>query len=221
MQYSLREVIAAAIYAQDINGTYVRKNDYHENGLFPNSQIMVGILSKAENFPELTEEYMAKAEKIVEYLSYKVMDLIAGNLEDYWRTAVLLLEQPVIIANDYRTLGYVASLPASYANSVAREKLMNQMKLTAESSRHFGSPGDKFPIQPVKIMGSFYSKLYNKHYHTAVTQDNNMIRFPLNTRIENDETVIISSKIHKHGENNTTVLHYVKVHKKPVDSETN
>jgi hypothetical protein len=213
MEHDLETVLSAAVAAQRINGSYVRRDQATEEHP-SNSALMFRLLEPSvEETLVILPEDQEQSKLIMEYLSHKLMDLVAGNLEDYWKNAVMLLDLQSIKTQDFGKLGFIASMPTSYNNAMARDRLQDHMRELAESSRHFGNVGDAFGRQNVAILGSVYSRTYNKHYHTALTQDNNMIRFPANERQQNESIVTISGKIHKHGDNNTTVLHYVKIHK--------
>jgi hypothetical protein len=51
----------------------------------------------------------------------------------------------------------------------------------------------------------------NRTWFTAVDQDQNLINFPHNNKLEVGKTYYIKGKIRKHGDSNTTMLHYVAV----------
>jgi hypothetical protein len=213
MEHDLKMVLTAAVAAQRINGTYIRRDQGTAKSP-ANSNLMFQLLAPdSEETYKILPEDIQQSQLIMEYLSHKLMDLVAGDLEDYWKNAVMLLGLENIKTTDFKKLGLIASIPTSYNNAVARDSLQDHMRQLAETSRHFGTVGDAFGRQNVAILGSVYSRTYNKHYHTAITQENNMIRFPASEKQENDSIVTISGKIHKHGDNNTTVLHYVKMHK--------
>lgn len=213
MLTTFRDIMAASVAAQRINGTYYRKDSAPPEKL-PNGSLMGQILSGNTEHGAVITSDQEEADLIIDYLSHKVMDMIAGNLENYWHSAVLLLERDSYNVADIKSLALIASIPGSYRNAVERDKVNQQMKDMASVSRHIGQLGDVFPQQSVTILGTVYSRTYLKHYHTAITADNMMIRFPLSDRYEREQVIRISGKVHKHGDNNTTVLHYVKVSKK-------
>ena len=213
MEFDLETVLASASAAQRINGAYVRRDQATEEKP-SNSSLMFRLLEpSAEELHAILPEDREQSRAIMDYLGHKIMDLVAGNLEDYWKNAVMLLDITNIKTTDFGKLGFIASMPHSYQNAVARDALQDHMGQLAETSRHFGTVGDAFGRQNVAILGSVYSRTYNKHYHTALTSENNMIRFPASEKQQDESVVSISGKIHKHGDNNTTVLHYVKIHK--------
>jgi len=115
-----------------------------------------------------------------------------------------------IRVDDYKNIAFIASMPSSYLNAQQREDMITQMNTLAENSSHLGSKGDVFPAQRVEIVGAVYSRNYFKWYHTALTEQKNLIRFPMTDKIEPGTTVVISGKIHKHSDGNTTILHYVR-----------
>jgi len=208
---SLKDAMTAAVAAQRVNGKYIKRYDAKE-GELSNGALMREFLNpEMVNFNHLPQD-IEIAEQILEYLDSKMIELIAGTLHDYWKNLVLLTEQKVINSNDFKTLALVASVPNSYFNAIGREKAKEELSIIAENSRHIGQIGDGIEAD-LTIKSAVYSANYNKWYHTALTNDGNLICFPLSEQLNRGQNITISARIHKHDDQNQTRLHYVRVKK--------
>jgi hypothetical protein len=208
MLYKLADLMDAACAANRVNGKYTRKDAATVNEP-ANVHVMQKIL--AESADLVTDEDREKSAKIITYLNEKIIELIAETLGDYWKTAVLLVDRQDIGQTDYKTMAFVASVPNSYDNAVARDQVDQDIRLAAEKSSYMGQIGDAVAKQSMTILGAVYSRNYFKWYHTAVTKENNLVRFPLADKLDTGKSYDIAGKIHKLGDSNTTILHYVRV----------
>jgi hypothetical protein len=208
-QFDLVDVYSAASAAMRINSEYVKVHDTRDDKA-SNSRIMRHLLCHA---PEMiTEADCKEGAAMMEYIQGKLPELLSGQLETYWQQAVLMTEQKTIASDDYKKLAFIASLPSSYLNARQRENVFNLMILLAENSIHLGKIGEQVTLD-VQILGAVYSKNYLKWYHTAITADGNLVRFPLGDKLERGVNAKIAGKIHRHADGNTTTLHYVRVKK--------
>ena len=206
--YTLVEIMDAACAANRINGKYTRKDAATELET-ANIHVMQRIMKDAPE--QITEQDREKSAVIITYLNEKIIELIAETLGDYWKTAVLLVDRTDISQTDFKTMAFVASVPNSYDNAIARERVDEDLRKAAENSTYMGQIGDTIARQSMTILGAVYSRNYFKWYHTAITPDKNLVRFPLSDRLDTGSSYDISGKIHKLGDNNTTILHYVRV----------
>jgi hypothetical protein len=208
---SLKDAMAAAVAAQRVNGSYIKRYDAKEGELSNGALMREFLNDEMKNFNMFEADY-AVASEILEYLDSKMIELIAGTLHDYWKNLVLLTEQKAIKSNDFKTLALVASVPNSYKNAVGRENSREEIRQIAENSQHIGKVGDNIEAN-LTIKSAVYSANYNKWYHTALTADQNLVCFPLSEQLNRDDIISISAKIHKHDDNNQTRLHYVRIKK--------
>lgn len=202
----LVEAFAAACAALRINTKYVRREEATDE-VKANSWLMSDIL-KGE--AEMTDADRQEGADLLSFLQGKLPELIAGTLESYWHKCVMMTELKQIRLDDYKNIAFIASMPSSYFNAQQREEMITQMSRLAENSSYFGKSGDAFPVQQVQVVGAVYSRNYFKWYHTALTEQKNLIRFPMTDKIDPGTTAVISGKIHKLGDSNTTILHYVR-----------
>jgi len=208
---SLKDAMIAAVAAQRVNGKYIKRYDTKEGELSNGALMREYLNTEMVNFNHLPQD-IEIAEQILEYLDSKMIELIAGTLHDYWKNLVLLTEQKAINAKDFKTLALIASVPSSYNNAVKRENSREEIRIIAENSRHIGQVGDGIEAE-VTIKSAVYSANYNKWYHTALTNDQNLVCFPLSEQLDRGTVINLTARIHKHDDNNQTRLHYVRIKK--------
>ena len=208
---SLKDAMAAAVAAQRINGSYIKRYDVKEGELSNGALMREFLNAEMKNFNIFEADY-AVASEILEYLDSKMIELIAGTLHDYWKNLVLLTEQKTIKSDDFKTLALIASVPNSYKNAIGRENAREEIRQIAENSHHIGKVGDNIATD-VTIKSAVYSANYNKWYHTALTNDQNLVCFPLSEQLERGTVVSLTARVHKHDDNNQTRLHYVRMKK--------
>lgn len=215
-------MMAAAVAAHRINGRYIKRYEA-QDGEWSNNVVVKFLIKPSATMDEDTPSHYAiesikdtdreEAEKIVQYLDHKMIELIAGQLQDYWKNLVLLTERKTISDTDYRTIALLASVPSSYYNAIKREKSNERMAELKDNSKHIGKVGDNFATQTVTILSAVYSATYGKYFYSALTADQNIVRFPNSEQYFVDDNIELSGRIYKHDENNTTRLHYVRVKK--------
>jgi hypothetical protein len=208
---TLKDAITAACAAQRINGRYIKRYEADkEKGEESNGALIRDILNPEITHVNALPQDIENAEQIIEYLDGKMFELIGGTLHDYWRNLVLLTEQKEFLANDYKTLALIASVPSSYKNAIARENARDEITTLQVNSRHFGKVGDNFEGK-VTIISAVFSYNYNKWYHTGLTEDNCLVLFPFAEKLDRGSVIILTARIHKHDEDNKTRLHYVRI----------
>ena len=208
---SLKDAMAAAVAAQRVNGSYIKRYDAKEGELSNGALMREFLNAEMKNFNIFEADY-AVASEILEYLDSKMIELIAGTLHDYWKNLVLLTEQKTIKSDDFKTLALIASVPNSYKNAIGRENAREEIRQIAENSHHIGKVGDNIAAEVI-IKSAVYSANYNKWYHTALTNDQNLVCFPLSEQLERGTVVSLTARVHKHDDNNQTRLHYVRMKK--------
>jgi hypothetical protein len=208
---TLKEAISAACVAQRINGRYIKRYEADkEKGEASNAALMRDILNPEIEHVKILPQDAESAEQILEYLDSKMFELIGGTLHNYWKNLVLLTEQKEFLANDYKTLALIASVPSSYKNAVARENARDEITILQENSRHIGKVGDNFEGK-ITVISAVFSYNYNKWYHTGLTEDNCIVLFPLGEKLDRESVIILTARIHKHDEDYKTRLHYVRI----------
>jgi hypothetical protein len=208
---TLKDAISAACAAQRINGRYIKRYEADkEKGEESNGALMRDLLNPDIEHVKILPQDIESAEQILEYLDSKMFELIGGTLHDYWRNLVLLTEQKEFLANDYKTLALIASVPSSYKNAIARENARDEITTLQANSRHFGKVGDNFEGK-VTIISAVFSYNYNKWYHTGLTENNCLVLFPFAEKLDRGTVIILTARIHKHDEDNKTRLHYVRI----------
>lgn len=206
---TLIDALSAACAAQRLNGEYIKRHDVRDDGKISNGALMREILNpEMENFNTLPQD-IEFAEQIKEYLDAKMVELISGDLQEYWKTCVLLTEQKEFNKDDYRNLAVIASIPNSYNNAIEREQAIENIAKISTTSRHIGNLGDNFKGE-VTIISAVYSHNYGKWYHRGQI-DGNLVSFPYAKRLETNTKIELDGRIYKHDPDNVTRLHYVRV----------
>jgi hypothetical protein len=208
-EVSILQLYSAACAALRINNEYVKAFDKREDKA-SNSNIIRFLLVHRPDL--VTEKDNDEGAAMLEYIQGKLVELVAGHLEDYWQRAVMMTEQKTYRTSDYKDIAFIASMPSSYFNAQQRDDVNNELALLSENSSHVGKIGETY-VFVLRILGAVFSKNYVKWYHTAVTDNGNLVRFPLSHKLERGHWAEISGKVHRHADSNTTTLHYVRVKK--------
>jgi hypothetical protein len=210
--YKLDQLLSAAIAAQEINGEYIGSKAYSQKP--KNKVLMMEMIQKSD--PKI-DENLDRARDVIQYCQTKMIELLSGELTQYWQGILKVINKEEIGPKDYNDLGLIASVPSAYERSVMRDRAMNAREQAMQTSRHFGEPGEKYDGK-VRIISKIYSVKYGRTWFTAVDHEGNLVNFPHGTDLELDQEYKIKARIRKHGEDQTTLLHYVTI---VVDSAAN
>lgn len=210
--YKLDQLLAAAIAAQEINDGYIGSKDYSQKP--KNKVLMMEMIQKSD--PKI-EANLDRAREVIQYCQTKMIELLSGELTQYWQGILKVINKEEIGPKDYNDLGLIASVPSAYQRSVMRDRAINARERAMLTSRHFGEPGEKYEGK-VQIISSIYSVKYKRTWFTAVDHDGNLVNFPHATDLKLDQEYQIKAKVRKHGEDQTTLLNYVTI---VVDSAAN
>ena len=206
-----QRVLAASILAMEENGAeYIGSKDQHK-GKPMNKSLMVGFLS--ENDPRL-EDRMEAADEMISYCQSKMMELLSGNITSYWKSILEVVNKPEISSTSYGDWGVLASVPSAYLRAVERENAQERRAAARLTSSHFGKIGDQYEAK-VHIISKIFSIKYNKTWYTGVDEHGNLVNFPFSKPLIVDREYPVKGKIRKHGDDATTLLHYVNI---PVDT---
>jgi len=200
-------LLAASILAQEANGEYIGSKSYSQENKPQNRQRMMEYL-KTED-PRVDERISA-AEEMITYCNTKMIELLSGSLTSYWKAILEAVSKQEIASNAYSDWGLIASVPSAYMRAVDRDFAMEARERAAQTSAHFGRPGDPFR-GTVHVISQVYSIKFNTRFFTAVTEEGNLVNFPNSKPLEIDRHYKISGKVRKHGDSATTLLNYVKI----------
>ena len=206
-------MLAAALLAQETNGEYIGTKSYSAENKPKNKSLMAKFL--LENDPQL-EERTAAAEEMMAYCQTKMIELLSGELTGYWKAILEVVNKPTILPEAHSDWGVIASIPSAYMRAVERDNAQDRRAAAQRTSMHFGKVGDQYEGK-VHLISKIFSIKYNKTWYTGVDEHGNLVNFPYSKSLIVDREYPVKAKIRKHGEDATTLLHYVNI---PVDSLT-
>lgn len=207
VQIPVVRVLAASILAQETNGEYLGSKSFVPKDKTQNKQLMAKFLQEED--PRI-EERIGAAEEMIAYCNTKMIELLAGNLTSYWKAILEVVAKETIGDRDYSDWGIIASIPSAYMRSVDRDAAKEVRERAAQTSMHFGKPGDRYS-GTVHVVNKMFSVKYNKTWYTGLTEEGNLVNFPYSKPLAMDRHYKLSGKIRKHGDDSTTLLHYVSI----------
>jgi hypothetical protein len=211
--FPTQHVLAASILAMEENqGEYVGSKD--NNIEKPQNKILM-MQFLHSNDPRL-EDRMPAAEEMIAYCQTKMIELLSGSLTSYWKSILEVVNKPEISAIAYSDCGILASVPSAYLRAVERDNAHDRRESAMRTSQHFGKIGDAYQ-GTVHVFSKIFSIKYNKTWYTGVDEHGNLVNFPFAKSLIVDRDYPVKGKIRKHGNDLTTLLHYVNI---PVDSIT-
>ena len=155
---------AAACAAYRLNG-----NEYLKTGLLPagtksNQELVKEVLANGG----ITDSDQVQGQTVRDYISKVVtMAMLKGTL-DTWGQEMARVSQLDVIADSY-DLHIIASLPATYARYLERERVHE--RLTGTSTDYDAKLGDKIELD-VEVLENKYSQKWATYYVTVVDTDN-------------------------------------------------
>ena len=214
IKYAVSDVWAAACAAQRINGAYVKEGrvDTDVDGnvisvVKRNRDIMMDFLTTPEH---LTVDDVVAGEQVLNELKKDLTwRALKGKLNDFDQSAskVLSVEDHFDTQLNRLELAVVACLPASHKRLKSRQSTDDRMSQT--SGEYVAPIGHKAMVN-VEVVRCNYSKNWNIHYITAVTQDNHAVLFNVREPQEVGARISICGTVKAH-KNGTTQLNRVKV----------
>jgi hypothetical protein len=201
--YNADDVWAAAVQAQAVNGAYIKAIApgiaQHET-----NRMLVERLLKDTS--QITQESRDKGIQVRKYFQAFTFKVLQGKtLNDFSKTAMDISNRDVITST--YDLAVIASLPASYEKSTARDNVDRRINFARGGT--LGTIGDKVTIE-IEILKKVWSVKWNTHYITGITDDDKVLFFSYNHNIEIGDRVTIQGIVKSHTDNSTQ-LNRVKV----------
>lgn len=200
------DVVAAACAAQRVNGQYI-KNPYQlgeENKRQTNRELVYQFL---EDQSFITDADRLLAEDIKSHYQGKTFKILSGGfLTDYDRATMKMLEEET--CPEGYNLAVLASVPASYLKSVARDKADSRTRFA--TGGYIGKIGDKVTMD-VEVLKSVYSKNWNTHYITAINSQDQSVFFAYKQEISAGTLLSIKGTVKRHRDDGVTQLNRVRI----------
>jgi hypothetical protein len=191
--YPLEDVMALAVMAHRINDDYLvhavtDTNDRQEvvRRRFANKDLIkfgLGISKlpsvdldgnpdfRADNVAD--DEDLEQAQEIISYYQGLMMKAISGKINTFEERVLQVVRDSEVSVRD---IGVVASLPKSYARSVAREEVELEQRSLSVDSQHIGAIGDTVEID-LNIMRMNYIQKLDCHVVNGKDEKGNLVVF--------------------------------------------
>ncbi len=190
------QIWGASCQALSINNGYLKPEDitYSEEhqGKQANREL---IQFYAFNTDKISEQSINDGTEVRNYLKGMLFKMLSEDkVSDYLKKLIKLASDDELKLTD-RNIAYIASAP----QAVIREQLKDeQFKQVRECDHSYvGLEGDRVQVN-FKIIKSYYSDEWERHYITAITSDNKMITYSTkNKRLIGTGSVVTANAIVK------------------------
>lgn len=222
--FPIRDVLAAAIYAFELNGnTVVRTAVWDPTTVgvmikIPNRMIIAQCLTKSENCDipsDVTDHHRASANQLFDYFGHSALmqTLSKGKIDDFFATVNNLVQHETI---KLRELGIIAWAPKLMADYQKRDSAREIIAMHERTSKYVGKLGEVIEIDFTCIETK---PVPNRRCHTVFGHDEhgNFIFYWANS----EQKIVKNGKIrgrvkqHKqdpyHNRALLTILNFVKV----------
>ena len=203
----IARMLAASLLAQETNGEYIGSKTFSAENKPKNRTLMAEFLR--ENDPRI-EERITAADEMMAYCHTKMIELLGGEITSYWKAILDVVNKNEILPEAHSDWGVIASIPSAYMRAVERENAQDRRAAAQRTSMHFGKVGDHYEGR-VHLISKIFSIKYNKTWYTGVDEHGNLVNFPYSKSLIVDREYPVKAKIRKHGEESTTLLHYVNI----------
>lgn len=204
--YDTMDVVAAACAAQRVNGQYI-KVPYQlgeENKRQTNRELVYQFL---EDQSFITDADRLLAEDIKSHYQGKTFKILGGGfVTDYDRATMKMLEEET--CPEGYNLAVLASVPASYLKSVARDKADSRTRFA--TGGYIGKIGDKVQLD-VEIMKCVFSQKWGIFYATAITKAEEIVFFGFKQELTVGKFLAIKGTVKSQRDGNVTQLNRVKI----------
>jgi len=222
-----REAMAVAVAAYRLNGNEYLKDKEWEPGVgnikrWENKEILRRHFS-ADYYSEgaisppkvtVTDEHYGVVDDILQFSKKLLFKVLAAepNSMDYEVVMYQRMNQPTVGIID---LGYIASAPMYYFNSIRREDL--QRRLAEEKSQHVGAIGGKVDLINFEVIRNHYSTNFNGYVVMGFCDDNLFMFFSTKNiqHIKVGDRINLKGKIKDHilekDKYPMTKLNYVQI----------
>lgn len=186
----------ASCQALSINNGYLKPEDItcseDHQGKQANREL---IQFYAFNTDKISEQSIKDGTEVRNYLKSMLFKMLSEDkLHDYFKKLIKLASDDELKLTD-KNIAYIASAP----HAVIREQLKDEQFRQVRECDHsyVGLEGDKVQVN-FKIIKSYYSEEWERHYITAITTDNKMITYSTkNKRLIGVNSVVTANAIVK------------------------
>lgn len=204
--YDAGDVWAAAVYAQRINGAYLKENQIDNEGkVVKDSNREIARLALQEG-GKITVEDRCKGVLVRQFISSRLMlRAITKKLSHFEESLSRALSmEEFIVPQDRMSIGIVNSQIAQY------ERIMKEEELTKDAAfGTFGKINERLDIQ-VTPVSRFWLTDWGTFRYNSITKDGYKTSFYYRDKLEIGDAVEVRGTVKKHT-NDTTTINRVKV----------
>ena len=176
---------ASACMAHRINGGYVK---LAPDGQKNNKTLMLELIENADQISTSDREL---GQQVRRYIGKVATTAALKGTLDQWGQAMAQASQLDTIT-DSAGLGIIASMPATYARYLEREKIHTRLAETA--GKYTAQVGDKIELD-VEVLENKYSQKWATYYVTVIDSDNRAWYFAHRQSLPKGSTVTIKGTV--------------------------
>jgi hypothetical protein len=212
--YSVDDVWAAAVLADQVNGGYIKDTEYRmdEDGrqhvVRETNRFIV--MDTLQNHPEritddLRIEGMMLRDQLAQDLTLRTLKGTTTDFDNSIRQVLAVTDRMFTVTHRFE-LAVIPSLPRSMRETVRRADVDAVLRECGPIS---AVPNSKVELE-VRVVKSFYSRNYNVYFITAVTKDQGAVMFSLKENFAFNTELKIRGNVREHADK-LTRLNRVKV----------
>ena len=207
--YSAYDIWAAAVYAQRINGVYLKQDEYDDEGNVIRQANRTVARNALEIGGKISVEDRCKGAEVRKFISSRLMvTAITRTLNDFQKSLSSAVEMDeFIVPQDRMLIGIVNSQIGQY------ERAMKEEALTKDSVYGtFGKVKERVDVE-LKPVARFWLTDWGTFRYNSITTDGYKTSFYYKEKLEIGDAVKVRGTVTKHT-NDTTTINRVKVLKK-------
>lgn len=210
--YPMTDVFAASAMAYRVNGDQYLK--YPSFGsVRPNWDLMVEALT---SMPEnITDADRQRGDEVRRHFRRVLFTILSKDVvSSFDRSISEFLDNET--TRSALEIAIIASLPKVHAADVARRSVDERINFARGG--YIGAVGDRIEVE-VEVLRTIYSKNWNCYFMTAITTDEQLIRWSASNSVETGLKTTIRGTVKSHTENQTK-LGRVKIFTEQKETET-
>lgn len=213
MAINTLDLFAAAVAVHRVNGGYHKETlgEWDEQGnqktIVTANKVLLSSWARGDQcLFTVREEDRDRAEEIVRHFRSYMFLALAGELNEFQKTAMGLATKESILETDRMSIAVISSLPSVYERDLARKEFMNQLR---DSTQLSGREGEKVEGEVI-VISTRYNPEFNR-YKVQAKMGDSFVDFWFGKNFNNGDAFRIKGKIKSQRDNKSTQLNYVKV----------
>jgi hypothetical protein len=194
-------VWAADCTAHRVNAGYLKAPEINDQGKItrPTNRELVKLYLVDDSHQFVTDSDYQQGRKCRQDLINSVtMAALKGQLTE-WNMLTARMVELDIVTTDYE-VSVITAMPKSYDQTVHREN--TDSRLAHCDSEPVGSINERIELAG-EVVRCNYSKQYNTHYVTVITNTNQQVFFAYRERLEPGREIAICGRVKRHADRAT------------------